>query len=586
MSTPRQVFEHHFTTHDGLSLFYRRWPAVTAPRRGCVVMFHRGHEHSGRMAHLVDELDLPDFDFFAWDARGYGLSPGTRGFSPSLATSVRDVQSFIDHIAATYDIATADMVVLAQSVAAVVIATWAHDYAPDVRCLVLASPAFKVKLYVPFARAGLRLMLAVRGSFFVNSYVKARFLTHDPARQASYDADPLITRPISVNILLALYEAADRVVADAQAIVVPTQVLISGDDWVVHLEPEHRFYDRLGSAVKEKHVFPGFYHDTLGEKDRYLVVEKVRSFIKRLFAARPAEVDLLQADRHGATRDEALILARPLPLFTPRGLYWAAARLGMKVAGWWSEGVRLGHATGFDSGATLDYIYRNQATGRGGIGRLIDRNYLDAIGWRGIRQRKAFLEELLGRAMRLLQAAGQPARLLDIAAGHGRYVLEAVANAAYRPQAVLLRDFSESNVHAGRALIRAHGLSDIAHFERADAFDPEAFDTLHPQPNIGVVSGLYELFPENDAVRHSLAGLARAIAAGGYLIYTNQPWHPQLEQIARTLTSHRGGRAWVMRRRSQAEMDQLVAEAGFTKLEQRIDEWGIFTVCLAQRRAP
>jgi hypothetical protein len=175
--------------------------------------------------------------------------------------------------------------------------------------------------------------------------------------------------------------------------------------------------------------------------------------------------------------------------------------------------------------------------------------------------------------------------LLDIAAGHGRYVLETVANSAFRPQAVLLRDFSERNVHAGRALIHAHGLGDIAHFERADAFDPDSFDTLHAQPSIGVVSGLYELFPENEAVRRSLAGLARAIEAGGYLIYTNQPWHPQLEQIARTLTSHRGGRAWVMRRRSQAEMDQLVAEAGFSKLEQRIDESGIFTVCLAQRCA-
>ena len=36
-----------------------------------------------------------------------------------------------------------------------------------------------------------------------------------------------------------------------------------------------------------------------------------------------------------------------------------------------------------------------------------------------------------------------------------------------------------------------------------------------------------------------------------------------------------------MRRRTQAEMDQLVAAAGFRKLEQRIDEWGVFTVSLA-----
>ena len=100
-----------------------------------------------------------------------------------------------------------------------------------------------------------------------------------------------------------------------------------------------------------------------------------------------------------------------------------------------------------------------------------------------------------------------------------------------------------------------------------------------------MVSGLYELFADNDLVRRSLAGLAAAVPAGGYLVYTGQPWHPQLALIARALTSHRQGQAWIMRRRTQAEMDQLVAAAGFRKLEQRIDEWGIFTVSLAERVA-
>jgi hypothetical protein len=38
-----------------------------------------------------------------------------------------------------------------------------------------------------------------------------------------------------------------------------------------------------------------------------------------------------------------------------------------------------------------------------------------------------------------------------------------------------------------------------------------------------------------------------------------------------------------MRRRTQAEMDELVEKAGFRKIDQRIDEWGIFTVSLAER---
>ncbi len=77
---------------------------------------------------------------------------------------------------------------MAQSVGAVLVAAWAHDYAPRIRAMVLASPAFKVKLYVPFARQGLALLQKLRGNFFVNSYVKAQFLTHDPPRIASYDA--------------------------------------------------------------------------------------------------------------------------------------------------------------------------------------------------------------------------------------------------------------------------------------------------------------------------------------------------------------------------------------------------------------
>lgn len=580
----RDCIERIFRTHDGVELFFRHWPAKEGRARGAVVMLHRGHEHSGRIQHLPEELDLPGFAFYAWDARGHGRSPGARGFSPSFGTSVRDVQSFIDHISDTDGIPVEDIAVLAQSVGAVLAATWVHDYAPRIRCMVLASPAFSVKLYVPLARPGLALLHKLRGLFFVNSYVKAKFLTHDPERVASFDRDPLISRPIAVNILLGLYDAADRVVADARAIGVPTQLLISGADWVVRHGPQHTFFVNLGTPLKERHVLPGFFHDTLGEKDRHLAIAKARAFILARFAAPLNRPSLLAADQEGFTKDEADRLASPLESWSPRGLYWSATRLSMRLGGFLSEGVRLGHRTGFDSGSTLDYVYRNTPQGLGPLGRAIDRQYLNSIGWRGIRQRKLHVEELLRVAIRRLRAAGKPVRLMDIAAGHGRYILDAL-DGDTKPDAVLLRDYSRINVEAGQRLIADRGLGDIARFEHGDAFDGEALAKVEPRPSLGVVSGLYELFADNAMVRRSLAGLAAAIPAGGHLVYTNQPWHPQLELIARALTSHREGQAWVMRRRTQAEMDQLVAAAGFRKLEQRIDEWGIFSVSLAERIA-
>jgi alpha-beta hydrolase superfamily lysophospholipase len=580
---PQAPIERHFETHDGVELFYRHWPHTQSPARGAVMLFHRGHEHSGRMAHLVDELNLPNFDFFAWDARGHGRSPGVRGFSPSLGTTVRDIQTFVEHLQATYGVDNENIFVIAQSVGAVLVSTWVHDYAPKLRGMTLASPAFKVKLYVPFARAGLKLLHRLRGNFFVNSYVKARFLTHDPERIASFDTDPLVARPISVNILLGLYDAADRVVADAQAITVPTQLLISGADWVVHQAPQQKFFSRLGSATKVKLELPGFYHDTLGEKDRASVVAAVRAFALQQFDQPVTMPELRNSHLAGYTHDESRALTRPLPLLTPRGLYWALGRASMRLGTYLSRGIRLGAETGFDSGSTLDYVYRNQPEGSTAIGRAIDRIYLQSIGWRGIRVRKVHVEELLSEAIRRVHGAGSPVRVMDIAAGHGRYVLDAVLGSVVQPASILLRDYSRINVEQGQALIKQKGLTAIARFEEGDAFDREALARVMPRPNVGVISGLYELFPDNETVIRSLAGLSEAISNGGYLVYTGQPWHPQLEMIARTLTSHRQGQAWVMRRRTQAEMDQLVENAGFRKLTQRVDEWGIFTVSLAQR---
>lgn len=594
--TKREAEFYTFNTHDDVALSYRYWPALTDVNTSepitektnvtvskAIVLFHRGHEHGGRMAHVVDELNLPDTAFFAWDARGHGLSPGERGASPSVGASVRDIQTFIDHINAHYGIPTDQMVVIAQSVGAVLATTWVHDYAPNIRALILASPAFKVKLYVPFARQGLKLARAVRGNFFVNSYVKAKFLTQDAERAASYDADPLIARPISVDVLLGLYEASERVVADAQAITMPVQLFISGADFVVHKQPQQAFFERLSHPDKELHYLPGFYHDTLGEKDRAQVMQRMRRFINHHFATPPSKLLLHTAHQQGWSCSEAEALAAPLAPRSLAGRYWRVTRASLAYGAKFSEGLRLGAEVGFDSGSTLDYVYRNHAQGTGPVGRLMDRQYLNAIGWRGIRQRKLNIEELLSVTIKQLHAAQTPVHIVDIAAGHGRYILEAIAAQREAVASVLLRDYSALNVRQGQALITEKGLAEVAQFVEGDAFDAQSLAQLSPAPTLAVVSGLYELFADNALVEQSLAGLAQAVAPDGYLIYTNQPWHPQLAFIARALTSHREGQAWIMRRRSQAEMDQLVARAGFRKLTQRVDEWGIFTVSLAQR---
>ncbi len=317
--------------------------APTASRaRGAIVLFHRGHEHGGRMAHLVDELDLPDFDFFAWDARGHGRSPGARGDAPSIsALGARraDTSSTTSRRARLRDRGHcrrrakrrrgAGRRVGARLRAAHPL----HGRSPRRR----SRSSSTCRSRVPASP----LMHKLRGNFFVNSYVKAKFLTHDPERIASYDTDPLITRPISVRLLLGLYEAAERVVADAQAIVVPTQLLISGADWVVHHAPQHAVLraprhrrSRSGTSCRLLSRHAGRARPRTGRRARARVpAAPVRRAARDAGPAR-------RRHAHGVTREEADALAAPLPPLSPRGLYWSPTRAGLRLGGALSDGVR------------------------------------------------------------------------------------------------------------------------------------------------------------------------------------------------------------------------------------------------------
>ncbi len=552
-----EAVERTFRSWDGTELFYRAWLPDEKKIGRALLLFHRGHEHSGRWQGTVDSLGLEETAVFAWDARGHGRSPGERGAARDLTDLIKDVDAFVRHLAGHYEIDFENMILLAHSLAAVTVTAWVHDYAPPIRALILATAAFEVKLYVPLAVPALRLQQKVFGAGKVKSYVQAKMLTHDAVEAARYEDDPLIFRQIAINVLLDLHDTAQRLLADAGAIRVPVLMLAAGRDWVVSLKAQREFFNGLSSPRKQMHVFPAMYHAIFHETDRAQVISRLRAFLEERFAERPAVASLRDADKYGHTWEEhERLKLRGSPHF-------AALRAMVKIGGRLSKGIGLGWQSGFDSGRSLDYVYENRAQGSSRLGRFVDANYLNSIGWRGIRQRKRNLEDALRAVIEKLQGEGKPIRILDVAAGAGRYVLETMRTRPEIAMSAMLCDNEEENVAAARALADELGLKEVT-TRRGDAFDRAAVAALRPVATIGIVSGLYELFPSNDAVMESLGGLADAIEPGGYLIYTNQPWHPQLEFIARVLRN-REGKRWIMRRRTTAEIDELVRLAGFEK---------------------
>lgn len=577
--------ENTFISHDGTEIFYRynsQW------NKKAIILLHRGHEHSGRMTHVIDGLWLEGYDSFAWDARGCGKTKGKRWYAPDFSYFIKDLEVFIHHISQEYDIDMQEIVIIAQSVGAVIAATWIHDYAPNIKWAILASPAFNVNLIVPGTKQILWFWQKIRGDFVVKSYVKWKHLTHDLERAESYHKDPLVALEISSNILLELYTNAHRVVSDAGAIQTPILLLSSWDDKVVFQKEQNIFFENLSSEIKEHYILDGFYHDTLGEKDREKAFEYIRNFLAKLQNYTPQN-HIENSDSQGYSYEEYTRLSKELPKSSVKNIYYTLIRRMMSYLGkYLSEWIYIGEKFWYDSGSMLDYVYKNSPQGRwlwwyNLLGKYIDKLYLHSVGWKGIRKRKEHIWDALSYCITELKTAGKNIRILDIAAWHGRYILDAIETCKEDILSIVLRDYSDINVASWSKLIEERWLKDKAQFINADAFDKESIASTSPKVTLWLVSWLYELFPENKGIEESLSWIYEALEVWGYLIYTNQPWHPQVELIARTLISHMDGKPWIMRRRTQLEMDTLVKNAWFKKVEQYIDTWWIFTVCIAQK---
>jgi SAM-dependent methyltransferase len=275
---------------------------------------------------------------------------------------------------------------------------------------------------------------------------------------------------------------------------------------------------------------------------------------------------------------EQLLL--PLPIWNPKAWYYALMNLSLKTIGKLSKGIQIGFQYGFDSGVMLEYVYNNKPRGITPLGTLIDWFYLNSQGWRGIRERSQLMKSTLRRVLQSYQQQNIPCNLLDVACGGGRYDLEVLQEFYSDAIAATLRDYKSENVAKARQLALQFGVT--AAIEQADAFNDADLDRVQPRPNVVIVSGLHEILPNDQLIKHHFQQLYRILDNSGTLIFTIQPQHPQLEMIARTLPAHTG-LPWVMRVRSWELVRQWAEEAGFQNFQVQMEPNGIFGVVTAQK---
>ena len=562
----------YFNTFDGNKIFYRKWNFEK--NKKTLIIIHRGHEHSERLNELTQDKKFLKYNIFAYDLRGHGYTETKT--SPNAMDYVRDLDSFVKHLKNEYQIKEEDIFIVANSIGGVILSAYIHDFAPNIAGMALLAPAFEIKLYIPFAKQLVTLLTKIKKDAKVMSYVKAKVLTHDVAEQNKYNSDKLINKEINAKLLIDLADMGKKLVEDSMAIELPTIIFSAEKDYVVKNSTQKKFFLNLSSKKREFIELENFYHGIIFEKERQKVYKMLDDFIQDVFKNQNTSLDT--SPREFSRKEYERIALKEYPL--NEKIFYSIQKFSMRTFGFLSKGMSLGLKYGFDSGISLDYIYKDQADGKLLLGKFIDRFYLNQIGWTGIRERKKNLLTLIEEKINSL--GEENVKILDVAGGTGNYLFD--IKEKYPNVQILINEFKKSNIEVGEEVIKKNNWENIS-FVNYDCFDKETYKKINYTPNIVIISGVFELFENNKMLENTISGVAEILDKNGAVIYTGQPWHPQLKQIALVLNSHKGhGKSWLMRRRSEKELDSLFENYNLKKEKMLIDNDGIFTVSLAELR--
>jgi hypothetical protein len=273
-----------------------------------------------------------------------------------------------------------------------------------------------------------------------------------------------------------------------------------------------------------------------------------------------------------------LELQRELPVSSPRAWRFHTLAVASRAGSLLSEGLRIGHEHGFDSGPFMAHIYANVPQGRTRVGRLVDGRLLSRRTCEAFREIRGLAEDALNEA--ILDADRAPV-IADLAAGPAPYLFAAL-NAHPLARAIVC-DIDAAALAQARAEASRLGITDRVSFTQGSAFDRRTLAALSPSPGIVVELGLYGIYHDDALIERHFRDLAETVCPG-QIVFNVQTQNPEIEHIARVWRDHRGERC-VWRLRPVEQILEWARAAGYEPASIRSDRHGIYRVGRLKRRA-
>jgi len=265
---------------DGTRIFWRsRRPATNGvPPKALVIVLHGVAEHSGRYQHVIDHLANAGYAVFAPDHRGHGDSSGKRVFVERFREYSDDVQALIAH--AQTLVPGRKVVLLGHSMGGLIGIQHLIDYAGVAELAVFSGPGVGIAVAVPKWKDLLgSVMSKIWPGLAIPTGIGPELVSRDPAVVKAYESDPKVTKKATARWYTEFLAAQARAFERAGSIRLPLLVLTAGQDKLVSVPAQDKWFKAVASPDKTQIPYPALFHEVLNEPEQAAVLTDVTRWL-------------------------------------------------------------------------------------------------------------------------------------------------------------------------------------------------------------------------------------------------------------------------------------------------------------------
>jgi len=250
--------EGTFTGPHDSKIYYQAWLPDTDPK-AIILLVHGLAEHSGRYMNLVNHF-VP------------------RVYVERFRDFTYTIKTYFDMIQAWQP--GKPVYLIGHSMGGLICAVYLLDHQKDFAGSVLSGASVKIPKHISPITITIEKIFSKILPKFGLIQLEADGVSRDPGVVQAYVTDPLVcTGKVTARLAGELLGATQRIMSEAEKIVLPILILHGGADKLVESDASRWFHDRIRSTDKTLKIYPGLYHEVFNEPEHGVVLRDVERWM-------------------------------------------------------------------------------------------------------------------------------------------------------------------------------------------------------------------------------------------------------------------------------------------------------------------